>query len=1043
VNEKLSGDVGLNDNDPQGDDVMFTLVSGSEENGTVMLDMNGTFMFTPDADYTGPATFVYSVCDKGTPEACDTATVYITVHEPYVEADPDINQTLVNIPVTGDVSTNDEAPEGSTFMILDTDPNGTIVMNPDGTYEYTPNTDFEGTSFYTYKVCSPTPSEVCDTTTLTIEVRPEVTGPDNSIIAQDDHNTTPLGTPVNSCILCNDSDPQGDDLGTPVQLPGGDIPAGSSVIFNPDGTVSFTPPADFVGVVTIPYEICDLDRLPTACDQANLIIDVVPLDPDYNTTYANDDAYVGYRDEKLSGDVGLNDNDPQGDDVMFTLVPGSEQNGTVMLDMNGSFMFTPDPGYTGPATFVYSVCDKGTPQACDTATVYITVHLNLGAISDFVWKDLNGDGIQDDGEPGVADVIVNLYTCAGEYVKSDTTDANGEYLLDELEPYISYYAIFDISGLNDPDCVFTFANEGSDDEVDSDVNAAGVGPCVYIEAGEVDSTYDAGLIQLASLETFVWHDKNGNGIQDGGDETGIPDIRVRLFDSEGRIVAEEVSDADGRVFFDNLMPMEYYLEFLIDNDWVRSPARVGNDDTVDSDVDDSNGENTTRLIDLEPGENTVDLDLGLFRCIKVGDFVWFDLDADGVQDAPENGINGVRVYVYDASGSLVDQTITGPDPRSASADGYYNFCLAPGTYYLIFERPGHLASSMAFAGSNDEKDSDITNTVELYSTYIFTVRSGEERHDIDGGFHSKATMGDRVWLDENSNGVQDAGEPRVPGVVISAYNKDGLMLWQDESDQNGEFYMDGLSMGEYYLKFDPPAGFTFTLPDQGGDDGIDSDVDGSNGPRTTALYRVSPGEHEPDVDGGLIQGFLPIELIEFTAEYRGEMVEVRWTTAVEINNEYYEVERRHESEVDYQVIGKIDAAGTVYTTQDYGYDDYNVTRPGLYYYRLRQVDTDGTDARSEVRVVEVAGEGNGVTIYPNPASDVLNIELRSGSRETVDCEVYVIDQLGRLLPEYTLTRELDGGVLTEELNIENLVPGMYTVKIHIGEKIERLRFTKI
>jgi hypothetical protein len=269
------------------------------------------------------------------------------------------------------------------------------------------------------------------------------------------------------------------------------------------------------------------------------------------------------------------------------------------------------------------------------------------------------------------------------------------------------------------------------------------------------------------------------------------------------------------------------------------------------------------------------------------------------------------------------------------------------------------------------------------------------------------------------------------------------MLWQDESDQNGEFYMDGLSMGEYYLKFDPPAGYTFTLPDQGGDDGMDSDVDGSNGPRTTALYRVSPGEHEPDVDGGLIQGFLPIELIDFRADYRGDKVEVKWTTAVEINNEFYEVERRHESETAFRVIGKLDAAGTVYTTQDYVYDDYDVSRPGLYYYRLHQVDTDGTDARSEVRVVEVAGADNGVEIYPNPASDIVNIELRTGLKDGTKCEIYLVDPLGRILPEYTLSRELEKGIVTEEVNIENLAPGMYTVHIQMGDETKRLRFTKM
>ena len=433
-------------------------------------------------------------------------------------------------------------------------------------------------------------------------------------------------------------------------------------------------------------------------------------------------------------------------------------------------------------------------------------------------------------------------------------------------------------------------------------------------------------------------------------------------------------------------------------------------------------------------------DLGLYKCIPVGDFVWFDLDADGIQDAPENGINGVRVYLYDAGDNLIDQTISGADPQSASGDGYWKFCVDPGTYYVVFERPGHLAASAALNG-NPEKDSDITHTVTMYSTYYFTVRSGDMRCDIDGGFHSKATMGDRVWLDANGNGIQDGGEPRVEGVTITAYDENDRMFWQDVSDQNGEFYMDGLSTGDYYLKFDPPAGYTFTIPDAGQNDGKDSDVDGSNGPRTTALYRVNPGEHEPDVDGGLVSGFLPVELLDFRADWRGDRVQVSWRTGVEINNDYYEVERRHESEHDFRVIGVVQAAGTVYTAQDYRHDDYDVSRTGVYYYRLRQVDTDGTEARSEVRVVEVIGEGNAMSVFPNPASDVVNIKMTTSERETVRIELQ--DELGRILPAYAMDLDLEEGTTTQEMNVSNLPAGMYTVRIITGSDTEFIRFTKI
>lgn len=663
-----------------------------------------------------------------------------------------------------------------------------------------------------------------------------------------------------------------------------------------------------------------------------------------------------------------------------------------------------------------------------------------GALGDYVWFDEDADGVQDPGEEGVEGVIVRLYTCDGTFVRQDTTDENGFYFFDFLLPLQEYYVIFDLAPLNNPDYVFTFQNQGGDDELDSDANAAGVGHCTFIDAGERDSTYDAGIVLLSGLGDFVWHDRNANGVQDPGEE-GISEVVVKLYTEDGILVQQTETDANGYYFFDDLMPQTYYVEFEYMNMWIRTIANASDNDAVDSDVDDSNGPNTTALIDLPTGIDDITWDLGLYKCIPVGDFVWFDLDADGVQDAPENGINGVRIYIYDEFDNLIDQTVSGPDPHTASGDGYYKFCVEPGTYYIVFERPGHLAASRNGVGFDPEKDSDITHFITMYSSDYFTVISGDMKCDIDGGFHSKATMGDNVWYDENQNGLQDAGEQGVSGVVISAYDKNDMMFWQDVSNQDGEFYMDGLSSGEYYLKFDPPSGYTFTYPDAGDNDGLDSDVDDSNGPRTTALYSVTPGEHEPDVDGGLVTGFLPAELVDFEAKLNGKKVDVTWRTAVEINNERFDVERRHESELSFIKIGERQAAGTIYTSQDYGFEDFDIRKSGVYYYRLRQVDTDGKEVLSEVRTVEVERSHTAMTVFPNPTSDVLNLEL--SILEATEIKVELQDKWGRGLTEYSQEIELGAGQSVEQIEVEKLPSGNYTLVVTIDGVTENFRFTKI
>ena len=663
-----------------------------------------------------------------------------------------------------------------------------------------------------------------------------------------------------------------------------------------------------------------------------------------------------------------------------------------------------------------------------------------GSIGDKVFNDKDGDGIQDPGDPGVPGVILSLFTCEGEFVDSDTTDANGNYLFDLLIPFESYFIVVDKTTIGS-NFAFADANAGNNDALDSDVNLSGVGPCYQVNPGEDYKDYDAGIVELAKVGDFVFEDINGNGRQDPDDKP-IADVIVNLYDLDDNLIDSDTTDANGNYLIENVRPGAYYVEFIYPNTFDVTDPNVG-DDEGDSDLDGTNGQNTTGTINLSPGEVDLTVDLGLYACIEIGDFVWFDLNANGRQDAPENGINGVRVFLKDENGMVVMDQKTRRNPHRYSMDGYFKFCVRPGTYYLLIERPGHLAVSDPFVGTDSEKDSDIDNSIEFYSSGFFTVSSGDMRCDLDAGFHWKATMGDRVWFDENQNGIQDNGEARIAGVTISAYDRDGTMFWQDVSNNEGEFYMDGLSGGDYYLKFDPPAGYTFTYPDAGDDDGSDSDVDGSNGPRTTALYRVNPGEHEPDVDAGLIQGFLPIELVDFKATYVGDKVQIRWTTAVEINNEVFVIERRHESEGKFSAIGQVRAAGTVYTSQDYSYDDYEVSRSGTYFYRLRQIDTDGSEAQSHIEAVEVYGNGHGLHIYPNPASDVLNLELNTGSIESVDCELVVIDALGRMITSTLLQATIEGGYSEEQLVLDKLQPGIYTLKVKMGDEVIRRSFTKL
>ncbi|MBL7766375.1 MAG: tandem-95 repeat protein [Chitinophagaceae bacterium] len=367
VNTPVNNSVANNDSDPQGDICTFSVVSGPAH-GLLTLNTNGTFVYTPASGYKGPDQFVYSKCDNGTPVACDTATAYITMNARIQDANPDINQTLVNTPVSGTVALNDNVLPGSTFSPLGGMSNGTIVFNTDGSYTYTPNPHFVGTDSMSYVVCSPTPPGLCDTTTLTIEVTPLYYNIGNDVIAHDDNASTPMGTQVNICLLCNDHDPNGNTIGIPVILMNS---AHGTYILNPNGTISYTPAPGYSGNDYMQYVICD-NGIPVACDTANVYIVIGPATVDYNQTYANDDANSTIINTAVGGTVADNDTDPQGDAVNFTLLT-NPAHGSVIFNPNGTYTYSPAANYTGPDQFTYYKCDNGLPVACDTATVYITV----------------------------------------------------------------------------------------------------------------------------------------------------------------------------------------------------------------------------------------------------------------------------------------------------------------------------------------------------------------------------------------------------------------------------------------------------------------------------------------------------------------------------------------------------------------------------------------------------------------------------------------------------------------------------------------------
>jgi len=112
-----------------------------------------------------------------------------------------------------------------------------------------------------------------------------------------------------------------------------------------------------------------------------------------------------------------------------------------------------------------------------------------------------------------------------------------------------------------------------------------------------------------------------------------------------------------------------------------------------------------------------------------------------------------------------------------------------------------------------------------------------------------AAVGDYVWVDDNMDGIQDTSETGMADVVVNLYTCDDSMVATTTSDQDGYYMFDSLDAGDYYLEFELPDGYVFTMMDQGSDDELDSDVDPDSG--TTDCFTLTEDQSNMSLDAGM------------------------------------------------------------------------------------------------------------------------------------------------------------------------------------------------
>ena len=470
------------------------------------------------------------------------------------------------------------------------------------------------------------------------------------------------------------------------------------------------------------------------------------------------------------------------------------------------------------------------------------------SLGNYVWLDANNNGQQDPTETGVQNVTATLFS-NGSAVATQTTSSLGAYLFTNLDPG-QYSVVFTVPG----GFTFTSANVGND-ATDSDAGVGGSTGLYSLSAGEQNLTVDAGLVpRPASLGDKVFVDNNGNGIQDAGD-TPVPGVGVTLY-SNGTVVATTTTASSGTGIgcysFTGLAPGSYYVVFTAPVGATFTTPLAGTNTANDSNVTSTTGSmGSTGIFSLTPGESNSTIDAGILPVIaSLGDYVWFDNNGDGQQGpmGMEPPVPGVVAQLY---------MVGIPMPigsRTTNTSGFYSFTgLAPGQYYVVFTAPAGTTFTTGLQG-NPATDSNVNSmTGQMGSTGIVSLSPGENNPTIDAGLIPlKASLGNYVWLDANSNGQQDPTETGVQNVTVTLFSNGSAVATQTTS-ASGTYLFTNLDPGQYSVVFTAPGGFTFTNANVG-NDATDSDA-GVGG--ATGVYSLSAGEQNLTVDAGLVPVAVP------------------------------------------------------------------------------------------------------------------------------------------------------------------------------------------
>lgn len=642
------------------------------------------------------------------------------------------------------------------------------------------------------------------------------------------------------------------------------------------------------------------------------------------------------------------------------------------------------------AAGTYSVTVTDANGCFCTSTISL---VNKSKLGNYTWQDLNGDGIQQSNEPGLANVTVTLsgnMTDGTPVSAVQVTDTDGMYMFDGLMAG-TYKVTFEQPN----GWVITTNNAGNDTE-DSDVNPTTKMTGNYtLGNGESNMTVDAGYFKLVKLGDRVWFDKNKNGLQDAG-EAGFANIMVKLIKagpdnvfktSDDVVVQSTITDNTGMYMFADVMPgMKYQVEFMKSSipAGYEITTKDAGDDTKDSDAD-ADGRSHIIMVMFNQ-QNDFTIDAGLYiPCNNV---------VDGGLVAPKEQV---------LCGPGIAATITNIDPATGGGTAPIEYLWMKSTTNPIFTP--NSSDWMMIPGSNSPSYSPGFVSVTTY--YVRCARrQGCEPYSAESNV---------VAVIVNS----------IPTAIIATHPTTDVCA---------------LSMVDFVAE-DAGTGATYSW--NFGANAVPQFATGKNatimynaaGQKTVTLTVTKGGctaSTSVTVNVIACPGVSPkVAIINFTTVVEdNKKINLSWESTRPLFDNVFVVERSKNG-ATYTAIATINASD-LGNTGEYTFVD-NQPALGNNYYRIKHVDYIGGYVFSKTAFENInTPDAKVVTVYPNPFTDKVNVEL---SRVTAQsATIQVVNNFGQIV----MTESIPSGQARKEIDMSFLDAGFYIIRIDFEGKTSEI-----